>query len=1663
MNVDSGCEVGSHSDGSLVKDSVDQDAVDQLSLKEEKSVLELHSAKMVLKSLIRENRPTCEPFLNAVDTEGLGLWDYHERVTSPMWLNRIGQNLDENNYKCFAEFAKDFRLIVENCYRYNTTQHPISKKAKRMETIFEGKLSLLSRDIRDKSSIARTSDGRFARASPDENGAFSRTTTREVQSKDLTNSGALVYDYVQSEEMAVAESSRVGSAREKSMQKTLYQEVAISFIKSLEETVEMKQVLECAVVPEIGLFLFLTEQVLRLPETSIYNLEISLVIPNRSVYLNKVMTSLLSSYHERSSMNHRAPMRFKTWEKRLQDRVEKWFEAVQKYNCFLRAANKNMIDVDFFRVVNWKNPFYDDSLKLKSFIDLPIEIRAVLIKALCESCLSSQSVNNHILSLSAEQLRPIPLGYDALGDEYVYFAAFCGEDVRIYKQRQFGEFEFPTLPEPTSPSITASSDDQTNTEVSVEDDGTTPTETPQTENSDKAVDTTVPEKVIVDSDVLPSSQESLCNGNERLSTLSTDNNNVVEETNPDTVSPVPPDESSSLSKTVPVGGYGNESDASTISYHDHMSDSSSQHDPVVTYPSPKKRRRGRPRLKDRSSQEDTNEERLQDDHFVRRSTRKRSKVDYTKMAVSPDKNEEARKKRNLQSSDVSSEQDQLRKPLKKRQYRKRRDRQPPKILEPDVEYGSVDFALVCSSVSDITKLTEEIELQKSDCRKLKATKATLENVSALIERLQWLYSELQGFETRIEKAHFETKVRLKREHDELLHAASVGVPMQTDTKPDSWDSPQSESVSNGGSELATTEFDEETGEVQQEARSRRTRRKPQRYFDNEDEYSGVPSDDELYEPPPGLFEEHRTIFDEDPELRIALLPSAVAELEEILHSRQDLLKKVQKSWVNLSAGEIMPGERRTRHQSKVDSMIFNRAMTQISEGSKHYGPSLLPLISSEDVDIGEVLEKVKAEKAAEKEQRRLERLEEQNKRIAEQKAQRAAQRRANYAKKRLERVQHVKVEDSSQLTMWSPPKKEDFDGMVGGNGIRSNDEAVKKAENVVIRLQSGKMCQALKFQNGRIAPIVKMDNNSKQNVRDLASLYVSGSGKKITITDNSVPTISLNPKKRSLMVPPDVAAARQAAIHAHNNHPSSSNIVDKIKSMRGGSVPRPLMFNSLNIAKKEPKPTVSPSVENNQETTSSLSTVHSKDTRMNIGNMVSVVLPMQNQKQRPAQMQQSSSAAGGSYIIKLPVSTSASLVQNQTIRCLTSVTVQQTNNVISQRKTSIQPFIANQTPVMRTVAPNTVQIPIRIPRTIALNTGSVTTPSVRSPAPFPRSVFSGGIHIQVPTSSLKNSSLLAQSARPTANQNINVQRPNIVTSTKPHGLQVPINLQSQNAIRFVSPTILQRGVRSQSVPESSSSNTFQSISTPTNGVTADTIHVIPSKTHVEQNNTLDSLNSQPSQNSTVTSGIPANKALLLNTEDALAQVMSSEQNASTSLAGSTSFIKSTASNSFSISLASSKPMGIISPIRVSNSALRVGNSAGSVAVFSNASCTSVSTSVNPVSSYVKPTAGVMQQQITVQTQPVAVAHPQTISFTPTAVQGSNTVQLLPQYITTGTLPMVQPLQIIQAPQVSLPVNTPIMLVTPEHQANWRMANQNNDPNTIVNLNSTSVHGHQTNQ
>jgi len=66
----------------------------------------------------------------------------------------------------------------------------------------------------------------------------------------------------------------------------------------------------------------------------------------------------------------------------LKQRLDKWFELVLKYNSYYYAADKLHIGIDFFQAMNWKNPFYTEDGKDKSFLDLSYHDKAVIIKVL---------------------------------------------------------------------------------------------------------------------------------------------------------------------------------------------------------------------------------------------------------------------------------------------------------------------------------------------------------------------------------------------------------------------------------------------------------------------------------------------------------------------------------------------------------------------------------------------------------------------------------------------------------------------------------------------------------------------------------------------------------------------------------------------------------------------------------------------------------------------------------------------------------------------------------------------------------------------------------------------------------------------------------------------------------------------------------------------------------------------------------------------------------------------------------------------------------------------------------------------------------------------------------------------------------------------------------
>ncbi|XP_031689421.1 bromodomain testis-specific protein isoform X4 [Oncorhynchus kisutch] len=77
------------------------------------------------------------PFYKPVDTEALGLHDYHNVIMQPMDLGTIRKKMVEREYMDAQDFAADFRLMFSNCYKYNPPTHEVVIMARKLQDVFE--------------------------------------------------------------------------------------------------------------------------------------------------------------------------------------------------------------------------------------------------------------------------------------------------------------------------------------------------------------------------------------------------------------------------------------------------------------------------------------------------------------------------------------------------------------------------------------------------------------------------------------------------------------------------------------------------------------------------------------------------------------------------------------------------------------------------------------------------------------------------------------------------------------------------------------------------------------------------------------------------------------------------------------------------------------------------------------------------------------------------------------------------------------------------------------------------------------------------------------------------------------------------------------------------------------------------------------------------------------------------------------------------------------------------------------------------------------------------------------------------------------------------------------------------------------------------------------
>uniref|UniRef100_A0A3P9IZ77 Bromo domain-containing protein n=1 Tax=Oryzias latipes TaxID=8090 RepID=A0A3P9IZ77_ORYLA len=359
-----------------------------------------------------------------------------------MCLQRIKEKFINKEYETITEFVADFRLILENCYRCHGVDHWISKQGQKLEIMLEQKLTLLSRPLREKTTLAVTSKGRFG--NDEERGSGSSSTRRRLAPRSLTTITVGGHESVMVQALRLEEQQRAKEEkRQRELEKKEAGEMSAKEVEEWEQSL-LLQALPQTVdtvweLPAIGHFLCLAQTALNLPEIVFFELERCLLMPRCSLLLSKVMSSLLSPPHRRATLHRRPTLPYRRWESELRQRVSGWYRTVGSARNQQHRAEQLGLCNQFFWVLGEESPLEDTPFHL-----LPFYQRVWLLKGLCDHVYETQKdVQDTVLAQPIHECRESILGYDSKENAYIHFPHFCGADLRIYCQQPSSPPAFP--------------------------------------------------------------------------------------------------------------------------------------------------------------------------------------------------------------------------------------------------------------------------------------------------------------------------------------------------------------------------------------------------------------------------------------------------------------------------------------------------------------------------------------------------------------------------------------------------------------------------------------------------------------------------------------------------------------------------------------------------------------------------------------------------------------------------------------------------------------------------------------------------------------------------------------------------------------------------------------------------------------------------------------------------------------------------------------------------------------------------------------------------------------------------------------------------------------------------------------------------------------------
>ncbi|XP_075228840.1 uncharacterized protein LOC142328739 isoform X2 [Lycorma delicatula] len=379
--------------------------------------------------------PRATPFLDKPDENAYGMLEYYQIITDPMWLNEIDRKYREEEYSKVTELIGDIRRVLENCYRYWGAGDPLSKKALRVEEYLEKKISMLPQSVKQQCTLEAThGDG------PGED------SVEDESKEDQQNPETKRYCQIIKKSSFVSKLLRRVVCEIKSDLQTSLTTVRHTELKEIEKDVEdwensvllvgdaVNQIYAMWELPVIGHFFYLTFNVLSIEPISQFELERMLLMPQASIMLAKVMTTMLIAPLSRVRLEVGPPMPYSIWTTKLKIKVASWYRIYRNTgDQTLKVFEQIGVEPEFWLVMGETNPLNDCEFHELSFLQ-----RVWLLKSLCDYLLHNhKTIQDVINNIEPDELREKCLGKDKLGYTYHYFSEFS--EVRIYKQAKVTE------------------------------------------------------------------------------------------------------------------------------------------------------------------------------------------------------------------------------------------------------------------------------------------------------------------------------------------------------------------------------------------------------------------------------------------------------------------------------------------------------------------------------------------------------------------------------------------------------------------------------------------------------------------------------------------------------------------------------------------------------------------------------------------------------------------------------------------------------------------------------------------------------------------------------------------------------------------------------------------------------------------------------------------------------------------------------------------------------------------------------------------------------------------------------------------------------------------------------------------------------------------------